>query len=78
MIAACSGVSVPLTPKRGFPGFTLGRFLTFGLSLPLAEILAAGSLHLGPLMVHWNFQPPAEVFLIGISLDGSPSSFLGP
>jgi hypothetical protein len=32
---------------------------------------------LGPLTVHRSFQPPAEVFLVGISLKGSPSYLLG-
>jgi hypothetical protein len=50
ILAPCSGVSVPLTPKREVPGFTSGRFLTTGSSLPLAEITAAGSLvAAGPL-----------------------------
>jgi hypothetical protein len=50
ILAPCSGVSVSLTPKREVPGFTSGRFLTTGLSLPLAEISAEGSLiATGPL-----------------------------
>jgi hypothetical protein len=31
----------------------------------------------GPLPVQQSFQPPAEVFLVGISLMGNPSAFLG-
>jgi hypothetical protein len=37
-------VCLSLTPRREVPGFISGRFLTTGLSLPLAEISAAGSL----------------------------------
>jgi hypothetical protein len=50
VLASCSGVLVSRTPKREFPGFTSGRFLTTVSSLPLAETSAAGSLvATGPL-----------------------------
>jgi hypothetical protein len=34
-------------------------------------------LQMGSLTVHRNFQPPAEIFFVGISLKWSPS-ILGP
>jgi hypothetical protein len=50
VLPPCSGVSVLLSPKRGVLGFTSGRFLTTGSSVPLAEISKAGSLvAAGPL-----------------------------
>jgi hypothetical protein len=72
-------VSIPLAPKREVPGSTSGRFLTIGSSLPLAEVTAAGSLvATGPVTGTPEPQPPAKVFLLGISLGENPSSFLGP
>jgi hypothetical protein len=32
----------------------------------------------GHFALHRSFQPPAEVFLLGISLKGTPSYLLGP
>jgi hypothetical protein len=62
LLAPCSGVSILLTPKIGVLVITLDRFLTIGWSLPLAEF--ADCTH-----------PPAEEYLVGITLEGSPSSF---
>jgi hypothetical protein len=61
---------------RGIFGFTSGRYLTIGLSLPLAEMSTAGTLVAGgPLRGAPELPTPAEVFLLGISLKGSPSFF---
>jgi hypothetical protein len=50
VLAACSGVSVLLTPKRVVSDFNFDRFQTTGSSLSLAEISTAGSLvAAGPL-----------------------------
>jgi hypothetical protein len=50
ILAPCSDMSVLLTPKRRVLGLISGRFLTTGLSLPLAEISTAGLLvATGPL-----------------------------
>jgi hypothetical protein len=32
----------------------------------------------GHLAVHQSFQPPAEIFLVGMCLEGSPCYLLGP
>jgi hypothetical protein len=62
-LAPCSGVSVTLTPKGEVPGFISGRFLTTGLSLPLAEISAAGSLvATGPLNGAPELLAPAQEY----------------
>jgi hypothetical protein len=69
------GVSLLLTSKRGLIGITSARFLTAGLVLPLAEIAAAALLVLTGAL---ELPAPAEVFLLGFSLKGSPSASLRP
>jgi hypothetical protein len=69
ILAPCSGMSVLRTPKRRVYGFTSGRFLTTGLSLPLAEISTTSLLAAdGPLSSAPELPVPAEGFLVEISL----------
>jgi hypothetical protein len=77
ILAPCSGVSVLLTSKREVPGFTSGRFLTTRLSLPLAEITAAGLLvAAGPLNGAPELSAPCRSISHRDLLGGE--SLLGP
>lgn len=54
LLSPCSGMSELLAPEGMILDVALGRFLTSGLSLPLAEILTAGSL---VASVHFSSWP---------------------
>jgi hypothetical protein len=73
----CSGVSVPLTPKREVLVLTRTGFSPLVcpcLWLKFQKLVCW--LQPGSLSVHRSFQTPAEELLVGISLCGSPSFFV--